>query len=185
MSVKTALIIVLIFLSALVVAYPGSPFHGVIVVSSDYLDTHGYGGERRLGVHRGIDCYAKNYYGVIRPIADGVVTRIGIDSIYGKYVEIRHEDEKGTYYSFYAHGKLIFNTASGEVTTNTPIMIMGSTGYSDSPHLHLEIYRYIDGVKVWEDPKYHIGEDLIEYQIKEVVNPFVGVVVEIPDGLER
>lgn len=130
-----------------------NPFQTEIIISSDYLATTGYGGERRNDVHKGIDLYAVNFYPVIRPIAAGVVTRIGIDTIYGKYVEIEHEDERGKYYSFYAHGKMIYYSASGEVTENTPLMIMGSTGYSDNPHLHIEVYRYIDGAKVWEDPE--------------------------------
>ncbi len=130
-----------------------SPFHTEIIISSPYLSTIGKGGERRNDVHRGMDCYAVNYYPVIRPVAAGTVARIGVDSVYGKYVEVQHEDERGIYYSFYAHGKLIYNSAAGEVTTDTPIMIMGSTGYSDRPHLHIEIYRYVDGKKVWENPK--------------------------------
>lgn len=161
MNINKPLFILIVLISLMVIGRlsADSPFHTKIIISSDYLSTIGYGGERRNGVHEGLDCYAENYYPVIRPIADGVVTRIGIDSIYGKYVEIKHEDERGEYYSFYAHGKLIYYSASGIVNVNTPLMIMGSTGYSDSPHLHISIYRYIDNVKVYEDPKLYIGEE--------------------------
>lgn len=152
-------IFIVILIAITANTYPDSPFHTKIIISSDYLSTIGYGGERRNGVHEGLDCYAENYYPIIRPVSDGVVTRIGIDSIYGKYVEIKHEDERGEYYSFYAHGSTIYYSASGDVTTDTAIMKIGSTGYSDNNHLHLEIYRYIDGVKVWEDPKDYIGEE--------------------------
>lgn len=157
MSIKQQIFIFFLLLFLCVISIfdlpAESPFHTEIIISSPYLSTTGYGGERRNNVHRGMDCYAANYYPVIRPVADGVVTRIGVDSIYGKYVEVRHEDERGEYYSFYAHGKLIYYSAAGEVTIDTPLMLMGSTGYSDSPHLHIEIYRYVDGVKVWEDPE--------------------------------
>lgn len=157
MSIKQLIfiffIILVLYVLSLFELTAESPFHTEIVVSSPYLSTIGKGGERRNNVHRGMDCYAVNYYPVIRPVADGVVTRIGIDSIYGKYVEVRHEDERGEYYSFYAHGKMIYYSAAGEVTTDTPLMLIGSTGYSGNVHLHLEIYRYIDGVKIWEDPK--------------------------------
>jgi len=144
-------IILLLILS--IQLYAQNPFQTEIIISSPYLSTIGKGGERRNNIHRGTDLYAKNYYPVIRPIRAGTVTRIGIDSIYGKYVEIRHTDERGEFFSFYAHGKLIYYSAAGDVDENTPIMLVGSTGYSSGVHLHIEIYRYIDHKKVYEDPE--------------------------------
>jgi murein DD-endopeptidase MepM/ murein hydrolase activator NlpD len=132
--------------------FSDSPFHTDIVITSPYLATTGFGGERRNNVHKGLDCYAVNYYPVIHPVASGEVVEIGMNRIYGKYVIVSHEDERGVYYSLYAHGKLIYYSAKGKVSVDTPLMIMGSTGYSDNPHLHLEIYRIVDGAKINEDP---------------------------------
>jgi murein DD-endopeptidase MepM/ murein hydrolase activator NlpD len=119
------------------------------VITSPYLSTIGYGGERRNNVHKGADCHAIDYYPVIFPIMDGEVIEIGIDDIYGKYVIVKHI---GGLYSKYAHGKTIYYSASGNVTTDTPLMIMGSTGYSDSPHLHIEVYKIVDNQKIFYNP---------------------------------
>lgn len=146
----------LLFIVTVSSIFAESPFRTEIEITSPFLATTGYGGERRNNLHIGMDCFAKNYYPVITPIASGEVQEIGIDRVYGKYVIVLSKDERGEFYHLYAHGKLIYNSASGAVDTNTKLMIMGSTGYSDNPHLHLEVYRIIDGIKIYEDPENYI-----------------------------
>lgn len=98
----------------------------------------GFGGTRRPDGHTGVDLIPEAWPFTIYPIAEGVVLDIGIDAVYGKFIIIEHSK---TLRSFYAHGATIYNTAlpGKPVTINTPIMRMGATGYSDGPHLHLEV----------------------------------------------
>lgn len=147
-DMKTIIIILFILLSFHL--HSESPFHTEIVITSDYLSMTGKGGERRPEGHTGIDCHAVNFYPVIYPIMAGEVIEVDWDDIHGKFVVIQHP---GGIYSKYSHGKMIFYSASGAVDTNTPIMIVGETGYTDGIHLHLEVYKIVDGVKIYFDPK--------------------------------
>lgn len=134
--------------------FAASPFRTDYIETSPYHSTIGYGGARRNNLHQGSDLWCKDP--IIFSILPGVVKEIGIDSIYGKYVIIEHEDGL---FSLYAHGSIIYYSAlPGSIVDNSvPIMRMGSTGYSDGPHLHIETYRIIDGVKVNEDPEKYIS----------------------------
>jgi len=127
-----------------------SPFHTELVITSPFLSMTGYGGMRRANVHKGTDCYSVTYYPVITSIMDGEAIEIGINDIYGKYVIVKHAD---SYFSLYAHGKLIYNSASGKITTDTPLMIIGSTGYSDDPHLHIEVWQVSEDKITYYDPE--------------------------------
>lgn len=148
----------LLFLFIASSIYAESPFRVEFEITSDYESTIGYGGARRNGVHQGIDIIPVSYDWIIFPILPGTVKEIGIDPVYGKYAIVEHEDGL---FSLYAHGSTIYYSAAGQVGTDTPIMRMGSTGYSDGPHLHLEVYRIIDGEKVNEDPKKYIMESFL------------------------
>lgn len=139
-------------------AFAASPFRVKFEITSGYHSTIGYGGARRNNIHEGVDLIPVSYDWIIFSILPGVVKEIGIDPIYGKYVIIEHEDGL---FSLYAHGSIIYYSAlPGSIVDNSvPIMRMGSTGYSDGPHLHIETYRIIDGVKVNEDPKKYISSN--------------------------
>ena len=117
------------------------PFRVDFEITSDYESTIGYGGARRNGIHKGIDIIPVSYDWIIFPILPGTVQEIGIDPVYGKYVIVQHEDGL---FSLYAHGSIIYYSAAGDVGTNTPIMRMGNSGYSDGSHLHLEVYRIVE-----------------------------------------
>lgn len=143
-----------------------SPFHTDIVITSPFGALTGKGGERRPDGHKGLDCHAVNFYPVIFPIMNGKVTHVDWDDIYGKYVVIEtvlktdftlstgEIISAGTVlYHKYAHGKMIFYSAAGEVDVNTPLMIMGETGFTDGLHLHLEIWIIENDIKKYYDPE--------------------------------
>lgn len=157
---------IIIFLFVVSSAFSTSPFHTDIVITSPIGALTGKGGERRPDGHKGSDCHAKNFYPVIYPVMDGKVIEVDIDDILGKYVTIRTiliEDKilstseiipAGTVlFHTYAHGKMIFYSAAGYITTNTPIMIIGQTGFTDGIHLHVEIWAEIDGIIKYYDPE--------------------------------
>lgn len=73
----------------------------------------------------------------IRPIMDGRVQAINYSKYsYGNAILIDHGDNFST---LYAHLSKILVTPNQEVTTDTIIGEMGSTGRSSGDHLHLEI----------------------------------------------
>ncbi|MDR3335700.1 MAG: M23 family metallopeptidase [Treponema sp.] len=70
---------------------------------------------------------------------DGTVTDIGEDSIYGKYVIIRHKDN---WTSLYGHLSEINTALRRDVQSGTLIGRVGSTGQSTGPHLHFELRQH-------------------------------------------
>ena len=157
MSTKTFLIIFLVYMIFLVSVslYGDSPFRSDYYVTSPYHSTIGKGGERRNNLHIGMDIGPSTWDWIIESVSVGKVWYVGINAVYGKHVIIKHPS--GIYF-LYAHGETIYNTASGNVTEDTVLMKMGSTGYSDGPHLHFEAFRIIAGVKVNEDPEKYLGD---------------------------
>ena len=106
---------------------------------------------RRLGLSLGVDIVPLSMDYIIFPVMPGVVDEIGNHPIYGKYVIVNHENGL---YSRSCHGETIFYTAEvGSIVDHkTPLMEMGTTGYSDGKHLHLEVYEIVNGVKIYLDP---------------------------------
>lgn len=73
----------------------------------------------------------------IKPIKKGVVEYANSESFgYGKHIIINHEDGLKT---LYAHLSKINVKAGDEITTNSVIGLMGSTGHSTGSHLHFEV----------------------------------------------
>ena len=68
----------------------------------------------------------------------GVVTEVGEDSVYGRYVRLAHEDG---YESLYAHASSLLVQARQRVPAGEVIALSGSTGASTAPHLHFEIRK--------------------------------------------
>ena len=86
--------------------------------------------------HPAVDI-AGNEDAKVYPIADGKVIEVGYQFRgYGKYVAAQH-DEKIT--SMYAHLKVVNAKTNQEVGKDSILGIVGSTGRSTGPHLHLEI----------------------------------------------
>lgn len=69
----------------------------------------------------------------------GTAVKVGTNSIYGNYVIINHGNG---YQSLYAHMSKILCHNGQTVSQGTRIGLVGSTGYSTGPHLHLSIYKY-------------------------------------------
>ncbi|MDR2398609.1 MAG: M23 family metallopeptidase [Spirochaetaceae bacterium] len=67
---------------------------------------------------------------------DGMVTEIGEDRIYGKYIIIRHGNN---WVSLYGHLSKIDTALRKQVGSGTLIGRVGSTGQSTGPHLHFEL----------------------------------------------
>ncbi len=97
--------------------------------------------------HTGID-FGTIHHEDISTIADGVVEEVGIDKAFGRYVTIKHDDdERGEFYSFYAHLSVINVVENQKVKQHQVIGHEGGepdsldepVGYSTGHHLHFEI----------------------------------------------
>jgi len=88
-----------------------------------------------IALHQGLDLAAPEGTDVFA-IADGVVTGLGTDPIYGNYVIITHS-EKWT--SLYGHLQKIETVLRSSVKSGNIIGKVGSTGQSTGPHLHFEL----------------------------------------------
>ena len=85
--------------------------------------------------HKGIDIAGKEGSSILA-VADGVVTWSGDRTGYGKLVEINHGNG---YVTRYGHNKQQLVTAGNTVRKGEVIALMGSTGRSTGPHLHIEV----------------------------------------------
>lgn len=88
-------------------------------------------------LHAGVDLRAP--VGTpINPVMLGVVTETATDRFgYGQKIVVAH---KNGYTTLYAHLSKIETKVGDQVTTETKIGEVGSTGRSTGPHLHLEIH---------------------------------------------
>ncbi len=87
--------------------------------------------------HKGIDLAAPRGTPV-HACADGTVTFVGEDSVYGNYVIIAHEGNKE---SLYGHLQTVKIELHQKVKSGSIIGTVGSTGQSTGPHLHFEIHE--------------------------------------------
>ena len=86
-------------------------------------------------LHTGIDISAPlGTYFVAA--ANGVVSKATYNIAYGNMVIIDHG---GGVQTLYAHGSEILVQVGQEVEAGTPVLKVGSTGYSTGPHAHFEI----------------------------------------------
>jgi murein DD-endopeptidase MepM/ murein hydrolase activator NlpD len=102
--------------------------------------TSGYGPRRNpvtgiQGNHGGVDLAAPMGTDVFAA-AEGIVTEIGEDTIYGKYIIIKHG---GNWASLYGHLSRVETALRQEVQSASLIGKVGSTGQSTGPHLHFEL----------------------------------------------
>ena len=117
--------------------------------------------------HNGTDIGA-DYEANIYSIANGVVVANTYNPSYGNYTVIGHgqlNSQTGyyEYYSLYAH-QIRLSTlieVGDTVRAGQQIGDVGSTGNSTGPHLHIEIYSYVNGNQVRQDPvEYFSGVQL-------------------------
>jgi hypothetical protein len=96
--------------------------------------------------HNGIDIASKEGSS-IRAVADGVVSWSGRRKGYGNLVEINHGNG---YVTRYGHNKQHLVKVGETVKKGQVIALMGSTGRSTGPHVHIEVLhdnKHVDPVK--------------------------------------
>ena len=110
------------------------PTPGYTTITSSFgMRTHPITGIYKL--HTGIDIGAP-YGSTFVAAADGVVIKAEYNTAYGNMVMIDHG---GGIITLYAHGSEILVEVGDSVTQGTPVLLVGSTGYSTGPHAHFEI----------------------------------------------
>jgi murein DD-endopeptidase MepM/ murein hydrolase activator NlpD len=130
--------------------FPGSEFgmterafflnRGFLFPLRTYRLTSGFGMRNNpvtgnLRFHQGMDLAAPAGTEVYA-VADGIVTEIGKDSIYGNYIVIKHG---GDWVSLYGHLQRVGIALQSTVKSGMLIGWVGSTGQSTGPHLHFEL----------------------------------------------
>jgi len=109
-------------------------------------------GPRGGEFHHGLDIAADAGTRIF-PVRDGRVVFAGwLNGIYGKVVIIRHG---GDVESLYAHNLKNLVSEGDYVTSQKPIALVGSTGRTTGPHVHLEIH--VDGKPV--DPQKYLDSE--------------------------
>lgn len=102
------------------------------------------------GIHGGIDLSA-NSGTKIKAVLSGKVLKAKYSSDYGNFVTIDHGDGLVT---LYAHCSKLLVKAGEEIKQGDVIALVGSTGRSTGPHLHLEVR--INDVRI--NPGYFLSE---------------------------
>lgn len=155
---------------AVVIAKWKPPIHGNYTVTNRFGDAGPYANR-----HTGTD-FAVATGTNIHPVGPGTVHDKGFDSSYGNFISIDHG---GKNYTFYAHMDSPSPLSVGtQVSTNTVIGEVGSTGNSSGPHVHLElrqgadayanavnIEKYVLGGKNRSDPP--AGTQAVEGDVSE------------------
>lgn len=91
--------------------------------------------------HSGIDYVSTSGNNTIYAFYNGKVTKTGHNNSVGYYVEIKHESNGRTFYSYYFHLKKnsTLVKVGDVVNAGTAIATMGTSGDSDGVHLHFQI----------------------------------------------
>lgn len=122
-----------------------SPLQQDALITSGYgVRTHPITGQ--WDFHTGIDLAAAEGT-AIHAIYPGRVEETGVSPTYGNYIVVRHSESLS---SIYCHCSAICSRVGDAVTTGATIALVGSTGVSTGPHLHLS--ALVDGCYV--DPMY-------------------------------
>ncbi len=106
-------------------------------------------GPRWGGFHYGVDIAVPSGTQILAP-ASGTVVEAGWKGTYGLTVRLDHG---GGYQTFYAHASRILVSRGDVVSARSPIALVGSTGRSTGPHLHLELHVWGEPV----DPMRHVS----------------------------
>ena len=89
--------------------------------------------------HVGIDYISNSSNDNIYAFYKGTVTKASSNSSVGNYIEIKHNINGKTIYSYYFHLKQRKVSAGTTVSAGQVIGIMGNTGASSGKHLHFQI----------------------------------------------
>ena len=135
------------------------------ITSSFGMRTHPITGVYKL--HTGVDIGAPIGANFIAA-NDGVVVKAEYNIAYGNMVILDHG---GGVTTLYAHGNSILVELGQVVTKGTPILEVGSTGYSTGPHAHFEVR--VNGE--YKEPldyitSYKTSSDTTENEIIEIQN---------------
>jgi murein DD-endopeptidase MepM/ murein hydrolase activator NlpD len=110
----------------------GQPIEGWITKEFS-MNEFAFGGE-----HPGVDFAAKEGTKV-RVTADGTVSFVGWDDVYGNLVVVDH---KNGYVTYYGHNSKILANLGDFVKRGEVIALSGNSGRSSAPHLHYEIRNH-------------------------------------------
>ena len=88
--------------------------------------------------HAGVDITSRDAKAVVKSLAGGVVVFAGERQGFGKLVEIDHANG---YVSRYAHHRELLVSEGMVIQKGDSVGIMGDTGRSTGPHVHLEILK--------------------------------------------
>jgi murein DD-endopeptidase MepM/ murein hydrolase activator NlpD len=111
----------------------GRPLHQGWLSSKYGYRTDPFNGRRAF--HSGVD-FAGKVGTKVLAVAAGIVTWAGERSGYGKMVEIDHGNG---YVTRYAHNQKNLVQVGESIAKGQPIALMGSSGRSTGPHVHLEV----------------------------------------------
>ena len=104
-------------------------------VNGTISSRYGVSSRIRVSTHTGLDIAASKGT-EIKAVADGTVTLAEYSGSYGYLVKIDHGNGVETWYG---HTSKMYVKAGQEVKAGDVIALVGSTGNSTGPHLHLEI----------------------------------------------
>ena len=113
-------------------AYLGSPLEFSRISSGFAMRMHPI--EQKWRAHLGTD-FAAPTGTPARTIGDGVVSFAGVQNGYGNVVFVKHKNNHET---VYAHLSKVLVRVGQNVSQSDTIGLVGSTGWSTGPHLHLE-----------------------------------------------
>jgi murein DD-endopeptidase MepM/ murein hydrolase activator NlpD len=113
-------------------AFLASPLEFTRVSRGYGIRVHPITNDKRA--HKGID-YAAPTGTPLRTVGDGVVEFAGNQRGYGNAIEIKHRDNKST---FFAHLSRVGVKKGQKVEQGDIIGAVGTTGFSTGPHLHFE-----------------------------------------------
>jgi murein DD-endopeptidase MepM/ murein hydrolase activator NlpD len=102
----------------------------------------------RWEFHTGIDI-PLNYGTPVLALFDGMVVWAYPRGGYGNTVILQHHDNT---YTLYGHCAKVLVQPGQTVKAGEQIGIVGSTGYSTGPHIHLEYWinnQYVDPMVIW------------------------------------
>jgi murein DD-endopeptidase MepM/ murein hydrolase activator NlpD len=113
------------------------PLGQSVITQHFYENKENYYEQWGLLGHDGTDLGGRPEGTLVRCMADGVVARADFDADYGNYLLIAHDQL--ACYTMYCHASDLLVEIGDEVKGGQTIMLLGSTGNSTGPHLHLEV----------------------------------------------
>ncbi|MDR0447729.1 MAG: M23 family metallopeptidase [Treponema sp.] len=119
-------------------------------ISGKISSGYGYRNDPFTGTrsfHAALDISA-NIGTPVKASADGRVSDLGRNSLYGNFLIITHADN---YQTMYAHLNRVLVKKGAYVNQGTTIALSGNTGRSTGPHLHFMIYKNTRAINPLEE----------------------------------